>query len=855
MRVLAVDSNSILNRAFYGIKQLTTADGRYTNGIFGYMNIFLKLCEDTSPDAVVLAFDLKAPTFRHKMYESYKANRKPMPSELAQQMPVLKELLTALGYKICEVEGFEADDILGTVAAMCGKDDVCFIGTGDRDSFQLIRDNVTVLLPHTKQGRTQTEVYTPQRIFEEYGVTPQQMIDIKALQGDSSDNIPGVGGVGEKTAGELIKAYGSVESIYSQIDSLDIRPRVKEKLIADRDKAFLSYTLGTIATNAPINGTLGSFIPSAPDMKKAGDILKDLEMTKLAQRLGVFLDFAPEEKPKKTAEKIEYTESGDITDLCSEAEKAGELFLTLGDGAFYFSFGKTVCKFDFDGFREQIVKLLSDGGIKKYTDNSKALYRFAMAQGFSVQNVVMDTALAGYILNPSAKSYEPCGLCSQYKIPVPSLDNSAPEACGCAVLKGLSMYLIEEIRKNGQEKLLYEVELPLALVLADMEHTGFCVDREGIERFSQKISAELEQIKGEIYTLADGEFNINSPKQLGSVLFEKLHLPVKKKTKSGYSTNAEVLEELKDENPIVEKILWFRTLSKLYSTYCEGLLKVIGEDGRIHSSFIQTETRTGRISSTEPNLQNIPVRKSIGREMRKFFVAGDGCMLADADYSQIELRVLAHIADDTAMLTAFKTGVDIHTETASQVFGMPPEMVTPLMRSRAKAVNFGIVYGIGAFSLAKDIGVTRKEADEYIKGYLRHYKGVNEYMDRVVKEASENGYVSTLWGRRRYLPELSSGNRMMRSFGERVARNMPIQGTAADIIKIAMVRVYNRLKEEKMQAKLILQVHDELIVEAPEAEIERAAQILGEEMENACKMKVKLSADVHTGKTWYDAKG
>jgi DNA polymerase-1 len=468
--------------------------------------------------------------------------------------------------------------------------------------------------------------------------------------------------------------------------------------------------------------------------------------------------------------------------------------------------------------------------------------------------MTLDTSLAGYILKPSANGYNPLRLCEEYKAPIPKVNSDLALAQDCAVMKSVSLVLKTQIESNNQEHLLYKVEMPLAEVFASMEHLGFMVDRKGIAEFTQKISIELKNIQQEIYDLAGEEFNINSPKQLGVILFEKMGLPAKKKTKSGYSTNADVLESLQNESPIIEKILWFRTLSKLYSTYCEGLLKVIGEDGRIHSSFIQTETRTGRISSTEPNLQNIPVRKEIGREMRKFFVAKEGSLLADADYSQIELRVLSHIADDEEMLKAFNNEVDIHTVTASEVFNMPIEMVTPLMRSRAKAVNFGIVYGIGAFSLAKDIGVTRKEADEYIKGYLRLYAGVDKYMETVVADAKEKGYVSTLWERRRYLPELSSSNGMLRSFGERVARNMPIQGTAADIIKIAMVKVYNRLKAEKMEAKLILQVHDELIVEAPENEIERAAKILSEEMENACQMKVRLRADVNTGKTWYDAK-
>ncbi len=861
MKILAIDGNSIVNRAFYGIKQLTTKDGRFTNGIYGFMNIFYKLYDDISPDGVVIAFDLKAPTFRHKMYDGYKATRHGMPPELAQQIPVLKELLGTLGYKILQLEGFEADDILGTVSAMCGENDECYIATGDRDSFQLIRNNVTVLLPHTKMGRTQTEVYDEARLGEEYGVSPLQMIDIKALQGDSSDNIPGVQGVGPKTAGELIKDYGSVKYIYEHLEELDIRQNLKAKLVADKEKAFLSYTLGTIVRDVPVGCTLADFTPAAADEQRARSMLADLEMFKLIERLqfAVPTNIA---KAESNAKALPFVEDFDTVCLLEKITAEKEAYFTadytdLDNPKFCFLNDNTVYFLEpiHSGYFELIKAVLENEGIAKYTDNSKLLYRFALLNNIEIKGLALDTSLAGYILNPSSNSYAPLRLCEEYKAPIPTVEADLEVAQGCGVMRSVSTRLKTEIEANNQEYLLYKIEMPLAKVLASMEHLGFMVDRRALAEFTDKINKELVQIQNEIYDLAGEEFNINSPKQLGVILFEKMGLPVRKKTKSGYSTNADVLESLQDESPIIEKILWFRTLSKLHSTYGEGLLKVIGEDGRIHSSFIQTETRTGRISSTEPNLQNIPVRKEIGREMRKFFMAKDGCLLADADYSQIELRVLSHIADDQEMLKAFNDEVDIHTVTASQVFNMPLQMVTPLMRSRAKAVNFGIVYGIGAFSLAKDIGVTRKEADEYIKGYLRLYSGVDKYMETVVAEAKEKGYVSTLWGRRRYLPELKASNGMLRAFGERVARNMPIQGTAADIIKIAMVRVFERLEAEKMEAKLILQVHDELIVEAPENEIERAAQILSEEMENACEMKVRLRADVNTGKTWYDAKG
>ena len=860
MKILAIDGNSILNRAFYGIRTLSTKDGRFTNGIYGFLTILMKLSDEMKPDGVAIAFDLKAPTFRHKMYDGYKANRHGMPSELAEQLPVLKELLTALGYKILSLEGYEADDILGTVAKMCENGNECYIATGDRDSFQLIRENVTVLLPHTKMGTTTTEIYTPARIMEDYGVTPVQMIDIKALQGDASDCIPGVAGVGQKTAGDLIQKFGTIKNIYDNIDTLEIKENLKNKLLNDKEKAFLSYTLGTIINNVPMGCELNDFVVQNIDEQKARAMLADLEMFKIIEKLNFSAPTVTEKKAEKVKE-LDFTSDFDTNDLLNKIKAENKAYFTadykdLDNPQFCFLCDNTVYHLEpmHFGYFEFVKTILEDENIKKYTDNSKLLYRFAFMNNISIVGMALDTSLAGYILNPSANGYNPLRLCEEYKAPIPKVKTELPLAVDCAVMKSVSTRILTEIEANSQEYLLYNVEMPLAEVLASMEHLGFMVDRKGIADFTQKISLELNAIQQEIYDLAGEEFNINSPKQLGVILFEKLGLPAKKKTKSGYSTNADVLESLQNESPIIDKILWFRTLSKLYSTYCEGLLKVIGEDGRIHSSFIQTETRTGRISSTEPNLQNIPVRKEIGREMRKFFIAKDGCLLADADYSQIELRVLSHIADDEEMIKAFNDEVDIHTVTASQVFNMPVQMVTPLMRSRAKAVNFGIVYGIGAFSLAKDIGVTRKEADDYIKGYLRHYSGVDKYMETVAKDAKEKGYVSTLWGRRRYLPELNSSNGMLRAFGERVARNMPIQGTAADIIKIAMVRVYNRLKEEKMDAKLILQVHDELIVEAPENEIQKAAKILSEEMENAYQMKVRLRADVNVGRTWYEAK-
>lgn len=855
MKLLVLDGNSILNRAFYGIKLLTTKDGRYTNAIYGFMNILMKLEEDVHPDAVAVTFDLKAPTFRHKMYDGYKANRKGMPPELAEQMPVLKELLTALGYKIVTKEGFEADDIIGTLSAHTKPDDECYIATGDRDSLQLVRENVRVLLASTKMGRPETNVYDIPRLQEEYGVTPKQMIDIKALMGDSSDNIPGVAGIGKKTAEDLVQRFGSLEKIYADLETLDIKPGVRQKLLNGKDMAYLSYKLGTIELNAPVDTDITHYVKDASNEREATGILVSLEMFKILEKLHFdghkAAEIAPEAPKAKLPVKTGLSKGSEVLVnsklYCLLASPTRALFATeffILDADLTDSAQKTC-----------FLELLSDADIEKYLYSSKEVFAFALDNGTEVQSVKMDITLGAYLLNPSAKDYELHRLIQEYCTAYNEAESEEALVSDCVNLISLSEKIATRLEINEQTALLHTIEIPLAEVLASMERIGVLVDKEGIERFSVMLTEKIAELQASIYALAGEEFNINSPKQLGEILFVKLQIPTKKKTKTGYSTNAEVLEGLAGEYEIVRHILAYRTLAKLKSTYCDGLLKVIGEDGRIHSCFNQTETRTGRISSTEPNLQNIPVRQDLGREMRKFFLADEGKLLVDADYSQIELRVLADIAGDQAMIEAFNADTDIHTVTASQVFKMPLQMVTPLMRSRAKAVNFGIVYGIGAFSLSKDIGVTRAEADKYIKDYLHHYAGVDRYMKEVVEQAKKDGYVKTLFERRRYLPELASSNGMMRAFGERVARNMPIQGTAADIIKIAMIRVYRRLKEENLQSKLILQVHDELIVEAPEAEAEKAAKIVSEEMENACTMKVRLKSDANIGKTWYDAKG
>ncbi len=853
MRILVVDGNSIVNRAYYGIRPLTNKDGQFTHAIYGFLTMLKKLEKEENPDAVAIAFDLKAPTFRHKAYAGYKATRKGMPPELASQMAPLKELLTLLGYKLVTCEGYEADDILGTFALACENNEhECVVATGDRDSLQLVSDKTSV---HLCTNRDDI-IYTPEKIMETYGVTPKELIEIKAIQGDSSDNIPGVAGIGEKGAGALIQNYHSVAYIYDHIDELDIKDGVRKKLLASKENALLSRMLGEINCHAPIDTDVTKYVVAITDPAACARYMAKLELFSLIEKFG--LEEAPQTVAPKEEQQVLSVEAVDGNILLEKIKSAEAVYLQfeISDKELK-SFAVAV-----DGMvytcadPETFKKLLTDGDNAVYTRGCKQLFAYADQNGFAVANLRFDVELAAYLLQPSEKDYSDLNLCAIHDVALPLTENDADKPyAALAVYDKLCEKLMAEITANGQEKLLSEVEIPLADVLAKMENVGFAVDRQGIEDYGAMLTAEIKALEQNIYDSAGTEFNINSPKQLRKVLFEDLGLPAKKKTKSGYSTNAEVLESLRYEHPVVDMVLNYRTLAKLNSTYCEGLLKVIAPDGRIHSNFNQTETRTGRISSTEPNLQNIPVRTELGREMRKFFCAREDWVLVDADYSQIELRVLAHIAQDENMIQAFRNGDDIHAITASQVFNMPLDMVTPIMRSRAKAVNFGIVYGIGAFSLAKDIGVTNKEAKQYIESYLAHYSGVDAYMKRIVEKARLDGYVETMFGRRRYLPELSSGKHMMRAFGERVARNMPIQGTAADIIKIAMVRVQNRLQAEGLQARLILQVHDELIVEAPQNESMQVAMLLQEEMENAVKLSVPLTAEAAVGKTWYDAKG
>lgn len=846
MKLLVVDGNSILNRAFYGIRLLTTKDGQFTNAIYGFLTMLLKIQEDVTPDAVAIAFDLKAPTFRHKAYDGYKSNRKGMPEELHQQLQPLKDLLTLLGYTIITKEGYEADDILGTLSHTCKVNgDECVLATGDRDSLQLINDKVTVRLASTKGGKANAILYDEKKIMEDYGVTPRQLIDIKAIQGDSSDCIPGVPGIGPKGAGDLIQRFNNLDYIYENLDTIDIKDGMRKKLRENKDSAYMSRMLGEIKLDIPIDTDINHYLVNCTQPDEASRMMAKLELFSLIDKFKLKEVESAEETPKEK-KKYSLNEKNTI-DL-------------LGKELYIYSNSKSKGDIDYLYIIEEneIIKTTDVDTVlksenKKYVYSSKELFAYADKTGFEIKNLVFDVTLASYLLNPNSSSYDIDKLNGEYE--VETYDGEDEFLCNIAPMIDLCNILEKKIEQCNQKKLLNEIEIPLSNVLARMENLGFAVDKQGIEDFGKMLKENIENLKSEIYNSVGREFNINSPKQLGVALFEDLALPCKKKTKSGYSTSADVLESLKNQHPVVSMVLQYRTLSKLNSTYCEGLLKVIGDDGRIHSSFNQTETRTGRISSTEPNLQNIPVRTELGREMRKFFTAREGWVLVDADYSQIELRVLADISGDKNMIDAFKNNQDIHAITASQVFNMPLDFVTGEMRSRAKAVNFGIVYGIGAYSLAKDIGVTNKEAKNYIESYLKHYSGIDKYMHDVVEKAKDTGYVETVFGRRRYLPELSASNGMTRAFGERVARNAPIQGTAADIIKIAMIKVDKRLTEENLEARLVLQVHDELIVECPSHESMRVAMILQEEMEKAVSLSVPLVADSAVGKTWYDAKG
>ena len=825
MKFLIIDGNSILNRAFYGIRVLSNSKGIPTNALTGFTNTLLMLKKDIAPDRIAIAFDLKAPTFRHKRYDGYKANRKGMPEELAVQLPYIKKIIEYMGITILEREGYEADDIIGTISDICRRKDVdCFISTGDRDSFQLVNDKVTVRLAKTKGD----VLYTPDVIMEEYGVTPKQMIEVKALMGDTSDNIPGVMGIGEKTALTLIKDFGSVDGVYENIESDKIKKAAREKLKNGKDMCYLSRELAEICLTTPVDDNLDCYTEKPVDSENLSELLSELEMYSLIKKLGL----QPTKPPA----------------ISKEAKSIPTPDMPEGDIVFIDN-GRLFCG------KAGEVREISAGELDSFIKSDTPKLTFDLKNTLtaigrdSIKGVIFDTILAEYLVSPDSNDYSIDKLCIKYGVPM----GQSPEEKSITIA-ALNMAIYENLSALGGKMVLNDIEIPLAEVLVSMEKEGVEIDCEGIKKFGDELTEKISLIEQEIYELAGEKFNVGSPKQLGHILFEKLYLPVgkKTKTKTGYSTNADVLEELMDKHPIIPLISEYRSLTKLVSTYVTGLLKVVKEDGRVRSTFKQTETRTGRISSAEPNIQNIPVRTELGKNMRRFFRAKEGYTLVDADYSQIELRVLAHLSDDEIMKNAFMREEDIHTITASQVFNQPEAWVTPELRSKAKAVNFGIVYGIGAFSLSKDIGVTVKEADAYIKSYLAKYSGVAAFMEKTVETAKETGYVSTLFGRNRFIKELQSSNKILQNLGKRIAMNTPIQGTAADIIKIAMVKVYKKLQESGLDAKLILQVHDELIVEAKESDAEKVAALLKEEMENAVKLSIPLTADVNTGKTWYD---
>ena len=882
-KLMVLDGNSIVNRAFYGVSQnLTTRTGQPTNAILGFLNILNKLLDEEQPDALCVTFDLHAPTFRHKADEAYKATRKPMPEELRMQVPVLKEVLDTLNIPRYEMEGWEADDLIGTISRKCeaaGWD--CVVVTGDKDSLQLITDHTKVKLVSTRMGQTTTKDMTPETFREQYGFEPIHMIDLKALMGDTSDNIPGVPGVGEKTAMDLIQKYGSVDAIYEKLPDIDAKPAAIKKLTAGEDAARHSYWLATIVTDAPL-----SFDPAENRVQEptpaAYPLFLKLEFSKLIEKMGLRSEeTAPADAVPDvtvTAERItEESRAREVLELFRKADHVTVLALpdlsgviadcdtgadTALSAEFFFE--------RYTGDWNALLNALFAADIKKVSHNVKDLMRTLLENGLNAEGFMFDTALAAYLVDATSGKYEIGQLFAGYfhtELVKPvhlepdafSLlgDVTAAEAAFhsyTSAVDALYGVLAPKLKELDLWDLYATAELPLCRVLAEMELAGCRVDKGALVSFGEMLSEKAAALEQDIYNMAGEEFNINSPKQLGEILFGKLGLPHGKKTKTGWSTNADVLEKLRYEAPIVGAVLEYRQYAKLKSTYAEGLLKAMDPDGRIRTRFQMTVTATGRLSSTEPNLQNIPVRTELGAELRKMFVAPAGKVLVDADYSQIELRVLAHMSGDERLIEAYKTAQDIHAITASQVFHIPLNEVTPLQRRNAKAVNFGIVYGISAFGLSEDLSISRKEAMEYIERYFETYPQVKTFLDSLVAHAKEQGYVTTMFGRRRPVPELKSSNFMQRSFGERVAMNSPIQGTAADIIKIAMIRVDERLRRENLRSRLILQVHDELLIETAEDEKETVMKILSEEMHHAASLKVELEIDMHDGKNWFEAK-
>ena len=869
-KLLILDANSIVNRGFYAVRPLTNKDGLNTNAIFGFLNIFFKYIEEIKPDYIAAAFDVSKPTFRHKMFDGYKATRHKMPDELREQIPVLKDVLAAMNIKILEKEGYEADDIIGTVSRICEENEVeCCILTGDRDDLQLASQMTHIHLVITRMGNTETTVYDDKLVLEKYGVTPTEFIDLKAIMGDSSDNIPGVKGIGEKGATALISAFGSIDGVYENIDDASITKSVQKKLLDGKEDAYMSKVLATIDRNVPIEINIEDTKVLPYNEAALYDIFSMLEFKSFIKKLA--LTGNEEIKATKTidssfevASKEKLKEVLKGSDICFYYDKMGQVF----------AFSKDEERAYVADFYEnkEIIKEFLESDTKKTTHGLKELIAEMKKHDIDVRSVTFDTEIGAYLIEPSKKSYDLAGLLSDFLGVILnneansgaqlSLDNmldykndASFGAYAVAVLK-LKQYEENELKARGSFALFNKIEMPLVYVLASMEHEGIFVDLEKLSEFGEELKKEQTKLTDEIYSLAGHEFNINSPKQLAVVLFEELELKALKKTKSGYSTNAEVLEKLKLAHPIVEKILEYRKIAKLNSTYVEGLISAIDKrDGKIHSSFNQTVTVTGRISSTEPNLQNIPVRTQLGREMRKMFIAkSEDYVLIDADYSQIELRVLAHISEDENMIESFNSDFDIHSSTAAKIFGVKKDEVTSEMRSAAKAINFGLVYGMGEFSLSQDLKISLKRAKEYIQDYLGSYPKVQKYMKETVEFAKENGYVTTMFGRRRDIPEIKASNFQVRSFGERVALNTPVQGSAADIIKLAMINVFNRLNEENLKSKLILQVHDELIIEAPKEEVDKVCALLREEMEKATKLLVPLKVDMKVGRSWFDTK-
>ncbi len=872
-KIVLIDGHSILNRAFYGVPDLTNSEGLHTNAVYGFLNIMFKILDEEQAQYLAVAFDLKAPTFRHKMYDQYKGTRKPMPQELHQQVPVMKELLTAMEIPLLELEGYEADDLLGTVAKRMEREGLeVSVVSGDRDLLQLASDHIKIRIPKTKRTGTEIEDYNTKDVLEKYQVTPLQIIELKALMGDASDNIPGIPGVGEKTAAKIIGAYGSIENAYAHVD--EIKPnKAKESLQQNYDKAQLSKELATIDVDSPVafeleNARIGSLYT-----EKAFEICKRLEFKNLLSR------FSCEAPANQVTEAfcrvVQLQDAEQVFERAKQAERAGIAFL-IQDKRFYgaaVAFGeKDIYYLPAEGFLTQEYLCARTQELLEAVPQAGTLNLKEQLPWMHVdrRERMVDLAIGAYLVNPLKDTYLYDDVAKEYlgmvipsktellgKIGFASPEEEALTTCACYL--GYTAWaavpaVMNRLAKLGMEQLFWKIEMPLVYTLYDMEQAGIQVEAQALKIYGEQLQGRIVELEQEICRQAGETFNINSPKQLGVILFEKMKLPGGKKTKTGYSTAADVLEKLAGEYPIVTLILEYRQLTKLKSTYADGLAVYIGEDGRIHSTFNQTITATGRISSTEPNLQNIPIRMELGRLIRKVFIPKEGCVFVDADYSQIELRVLAHISGDETLIQAYREAKDIHRITASQVFHIPFDQVTDLQRRNAKAVNFGIVYGISSFGLSQDLSITRKEASEYIAQYFVTYPKIKEFLDRTVEEAKREGYVSTMFGRRRPVPELRSSNFMQRSFGERVAMNAPIQGTAADIIKIAMVRVNERLKAEKLKSRLILQIHDELLIEAAIDELDEVKRILSQEMQGAAELSVNLEIDMHTGNNWYEAK-